>query len=98
MSVYLDKLKLKASQMQKPDLVKVPPILVKLRQKKLRTSLSVTSQFPSIDLLLERLTSKAIEAKEFNISNSSLFNMEQAGNLLSKLKAIDMRTRRSNRR
>lgn len=61
---YLDKLKLKASQMRKNDLVKVPPILIKLRQQKAMSSMSLTSKFPCIETILERLSSKALEAKE----------------------------------
>mmetsp|Transcript_629 Transcript_629/g.1125 ORF Transcript_629/g.1125 Transcript_629/m.1125 type:complete len:85 (-) Transcript_629:2199-2453(-) len=83
--------------MQKKDLVKIPPILVKLRQQKLKSSLSLTSQFPSIDMFLDRLNSKAMEAKEKQMADPSCYEGEHVGDLLSKITALDVRKRRHRR-
>jgi hypothetical protein len=77
----LDKLKLKAREMLSKDLVKVPPILFKLRQQKHQRC--PTTDFPSIDMFLLRLNSKVLRRTRDR--------EDFAGDLLSRLHAMDGR-------
>jgi hypothetical protein len=59
-NAYADTLVTKAQLIAK-DRVKVPPVLVKLRQKRLEQHPSTPSKFPSIDKILDRLKLKALD-------------------------------------
>jgi hypothetical protein len=69
--------------MQRRDLVKVPPILVKIRRQKHQHC--QTADFPSIDMFLGRLNSKVL--KRTRDSNRAEF----ADDLMSRLNAMDGR-------
>jgi hypothetical protein len=56
--------------MQK-DMVKVPPIVIKLRQKRLKVQSNSPVQFPSIDKFIDRLRLREFQAKEMELRSNA---------------------------